>query len=131
MKIAMYDLEGHLLEVLKGKTYQEIIDLLPSKSGIKNVASIQQAIRGEKNFCGIYQFREVFTQKPLQKIGSCVNLKKTLEKQVHKYYKGKYICTYKSMQEAAVINNIEHANLTKCANGERSTAGGFEWKYAL
>jgi len=126
----MYDLEGHLLEVLEGKTYQEIIDLLPAKSGIKSSASIQQAIRGEKNFCGSYQFREVFTQKPLQKIGSCINLKKTLEKQVHKYYKGVYICTYTSMQEAADRNNMVQSNLAKCAREERGTAGGFEWKFA-
>jgi hypothetical protein len=131
MKIAMYDLEGHLLEVLEAETYQGIIDLLPVKSSIKSTASIQQATRGEINFCGGYQFREVFTKKPLQKIGSCIDLKKAVEKQVQKYYKGVYICTYKNIEEAAFINNILRDNIGKCARGIRATAGGFEWKFVV
>ena len=131
MKIAMYDLEGHFLEILEGNTYQDIIDLLPVKSSIKSTASIQQATRGEINFCGGYQFREVFTKKPLQKIGSCIDLKKAIEKPVQKYYKGVYICTYKNIQDAAFMNNILHDNIGKCAREIRATAGGFEWKFVV
>jgi hypothetical protein len=129
MKLAMYDLEGHFLEVLEGNTYQEIIDLLPVKSGIKNAASIQQVVSGERNFAGSYQFRKVISQNPLIKIGSCIDLRKSSEKKVHKYYKGNYICTYTSIQEAADINNIQHTNIVKCAKEERGTAGGFQWHY--
>ena len=126
----MYDLEGHLLEVLEGNTYQDIINLLPVNSKVKSTASIQQVTRGEKNFCGSYQFREVFTQKPLLKIGSCIDLKKSDEKPVRKYYKGVYICTYKNIKDAALKNNMIADNIGKCIRGIRITAGGFEWKQA-
>jgi hypothetical protein len=129
MKIAMYDLEGHLLEVLEGNSYAEIFDLLPIKSGIKNTSSIQKVVRGERNYADIFQFREVFNDAPLQKIGSCVNLRSTQEKSVQKYYKGTYICTYRNIQEASTINNIEQSNISRCIRGERATAGSFGWKF--
>ena len=126
----MYDLEGHLLEVLEGNTYQDIIDLLPFKSGINNAASIQKVIKGQRNFAGSYQFREVASEKPLDKIGSCTKLKKTTEKPVHKYYKCRYITTYRNIQEASDKNDINHANIVSCLKGNVKTSGGFEWKYA-
>ncbi len=103
MKIAMYDLEGHLLEVFEGDTYQDIIDLLPVKSGVKTPSSIQKVVKGERNFAGIYQFREVRVGmvKPLDKIGSCIRLKITTEKPVHMYYKNVHITKYRTIQEGA------------------------------
>jgi len=130
MKIAMYDLEGHLLEVFEGNTYQEIVDLLPRKSGVKTRASIQKVVKGFRNFAGHYQFREV-NERVLEKIGSCIKLKKTTEKPVHKYYKGNYITTYRNIQEASDVNNINHANIVACLKQTLKSAGGFEWKYAV
>ncbi len=130
MKIAMYDLEGHLLEVFKGNTYQDIIDLLPVKSGIKSVSSIQKVVKGERNFAGSYQFREVVSDRPLHKIGSCTKLKKTTEIPIHKYYKGKYITTYRNIKDASDMNNIDNSNISDCLKAKRKSAGGFEWKYA-
>lgn len=130
MKVAMYDLEGHLLEVLEGDTYQDIIDLLPFKSGINSTSSIQKVVKGQLNFAGSYQFREFVSEKPLHKIGSCTKLKKTTERPVHKYYKGKYITTYRNIQDASDKNNVNHANIIACLKGKIKTSGGFEWKYA-
>lgn len=130
MKIAMYDLEGHLLEILEGSTYQDIIDLLPIRSNIKNVSSVQKVVKGERNFAGSYQFREVKSDRPLDKIGSCTQLKKTIEKPIHKYWKGNYITTYRNIQEASEKNIIDHSNIASCLKGTRELAGGFEWKYA-
>ena len=126
----MYDLEGHFLEVLEAETYQGIIDLLPVKASIKSKASIQKAAKGERNFAGIYQFRDVTNDRPLHKIGDCSKLKKTTEKAVHKYYKGAYINTYRNIQEASVKNNINHSNIVACLKDKVKSSGGFEWKYA-
>ena len=130
MKIAMYDLEGHFLELLEGNTIKDIIELLPRGSNIKHGISIQKVIRGEKNYTGIYQFREVNSQPILQKIGSCIDLKNGVEKAVKKYFKGRYICTYKTLKEASDVNKVEFRNISRCLTIEKGTAGGFEWKYA-
>jgi hypothetical protein len=130
MKIAMYDLEGHLLEVLEGKTYQEIVDLFPKKRGIINTGPLRSAIKGEVNTYGNYQFREVSNSRNfLERIGDVSSLTQQ-EKAVNKYYKGRYICTYKSITEASIKNKILIDNIAKCTKLSKRTAGGFEWKYA-
>lgn len=48
--------------------------------------------------------------------------------EVYKYdLEGKYLESYISYSEAGRQNNIPHINIIKCIQGERQTAGGFQW----
>lgn len=40
-----------------------------------------------------------------------------------------YIKTYKSAKEAALENNFDSSNITKCCKGKKMTHKGFIWKY--
>lgn len=43
--------------------------------------------------------------------------------------KGSFIEEFYSIAQASRINNIPHSNIIKVCKGERSTAGGYIWKY--
>lgn len=52
------------------------------------------------------------------------------EKSVHKYsLHGKYLDTYQSLAKAAELTNVPAQNISKCANGLRSSAGGYIWDF--
>lgn len=126
IKIAMYDLEGHLLEVLVSENMSQLAETL----GIKP-SSLLHCLRGENNAAKNRQYREVFRDKPLLKIGSVVHC--TLGNKytpVHKYYKGRYISTYRNAHEAANITKINESLISRCLSSDIKTAGGFECKYA-
>jgi hypothetical protein len=126
MEIAIYDLEGHLLEIVTGKNKRQIaLDLKISP------ATLFQCLRGEINSGNGFQFREVFNNKPLHKIGNC--LESTLGNKytpIHKYWKGSYISTYRNAHEASNYCSINEGTISQCLNGKAKTAGGFEWLYA-
>lgn len=52
-------------------------------------------------------------------------------KQVHKYTLDNiYICTYNSINEAAIANNIKYpSNIVACCKGISSNCKGFKWEY--
>lgn len=58
--------------------------------------------------------------------------RQTLQKKVSKYSKdNNYICSYNSVKEAAILNNIAACNISSVCNHtpHHKTAGGFIWKY--
>lgn len=126
MKIAMYDLEGHLLEVFEIEKVIELERQLNIPTG-----SINKCIKGIHIQSSGRQFRLLEDKgKPRVRIGDVHKL--TLGqsiKAVHKYYKGKYICSYDSLTDASDKNNIKLVNISKVATGVNKTTGGFEWKY--
>lgn len=55
---------------------------------------------------------------------------KAKSKSVSKYdLTGNYIATYKSLTEAANLNNLFKGYISNVALGKQKTAGGFIWKY--
>jgi hypothetical protein len=134
MKIAMYDLEGHFLKLYEVESYSDLIEQLGKKSGINSPSSIQKVCLGERNFAKNRQFRIVSKDRVLDKIGSCLNLKKTKETQVHKYFDGSYVCTYNSFTEAALKNNANKENIAQACSEKNTrvlSAAGFTWKKAI
>ena len=124
MTIAMYDLEGNLLDVLSGDTLTEISAQTPTRV---LASGIQKVLRGERNFTGTYQFRRVYHDAPLKRIGNCVaiDISKTIV--INKYFNGKYVKTYESIEEAATMNKLDKSNISRSlTDGKR--CGGYTWK---
>ena len=126
MKIAMYDLEGHLLEVFDVNTVVELEQQLDVPQG-----SINKCIMGLHLQSKGRQFRLLKNKShAIVKIGDVHKL--TIgqsNKAVQKYYNGKYICSYGSLTDASDKNKIKVVNICKACSGTNKTAGGFEWKY--
>lgn len=127
MKIAMYDLEGHLLEVFEVKTIIELEQQLDIPQGC-----INKCIKGIHVQSNGKQFRLLENKSSARvRIGDVHKLTIGQSiKAVHKYYKGKYICSYDSLTDASDKNNIKVANISKACSGTYITSGGFEWEYA-
>lgn len=127
MKIAMYDLEGHLLEVYEIDTVFSLEKRLKMPTN-----TIYGCIKGFRLQSKLRQFRLVQTGlKAIIKIGDVSSLTVgQSNKAVHKYYKDKYICSYNSLKEASDKNNIDIINISKACSGVNKSAGGFEWKFA-
>jgi len=129
MKIAMYDLEGHLLEVFNVNTYKELED----KIGIKPTG-LSSYFTNRQNQINNRQFKELNdNRKPLKKIGDVSMLINSSMQYrfVLKLYKGQIICCYNSIFEAAEKNNINSKSLSNHLIKEsKKDYEGFEWKYA-
>jgi hypothetical protein len=127
MKIAMYDLEGHLLEIFEVDT---ILDL-ELRLNAPN-SSIYNCVIGHNLKTINMQFRKYSdTAKVAKRIGDLTNIPgKTSLLPVSKYYKETFICTYENGTIAAEKNNVEYNNINRCLKKDKGTAGGFKWKYA-
>ena len=128
MKIAMYDLEGHLLEVFDVTTYKQLEDELKLPQ-----ASIHSCLKNKQHQANNRQFKELKGSRvALKKIGDIhMNVNGSTEyKVVLKKYKGKTISAYNSLNDASLKNNVDQSSLSLCLTGKTKTCGGFEWKYA-
>ena len=123
----MYDLEGHFLELFNVETISELEKQLQTPQGGINscLNSKQLSVNGR-------QFRRLTdVNPPLTKIGNVSTIKIGHSyKPVHKYYKGKYICTYENGKKAAFINDLDESGISRCCNGLQTTSGRYEWKFA-
>lgn len=125
--IAMYDLEGHLLKVFEVETIFELeVQLNIPRGGIS--ACLSRKSLSTKNF----QFIEIInTNKVFTKIGDISsNVVGQSYKPVHKFYDGKYICTYDNILIASELNKLDSSGISKCCLGKYNSCGGFTWKYA-
>ena len=127
MKIAMYDLEGHLLEVFEVDTVRELEIQLKAPRG-----SINSSIIGHSLTSINKQFRRYSDNaKVINRIGDLTIIpEKSFCKPVYKYYNGCYICSYENITIACKKNGIKKSNMSICLKEEKGTVGGFEWKYA-
>jgi len=126
MKIAMYDLEGHLLEVFEVETYRDLELSLRIPQG-----SLNACISGKQLSTIKRQFREYKDNcRTINRIGDISMIGNSSNKPIHKYYNGNYICSYDSAKKASDVNDIDMATINRCLNDKANTAGGFEWKYA-
>ena len=125
IKIAMYDLEGNLLEVIESKSIAQIErDLNIPKS------ALYSCVKGWHLSTIDRQFREVPNGKrALNRIGNIANVTTCYLRPVMKLYNNRYICSYSSISEAVAITGIDGANITRCCNNKRDLAGGFGWKF--
>lgn len=120
----MYDLEGNFLEVLETPNVYALEKRLKITRG-----SLDSCLKGKTLTCNGRQFRTVRGTRTIQKIGDVSKITDTsMRTAAHKYYKGRYICTYTSATEAAEVNNTNPSDISKCLSGSRRTAGGYEWK---
>jgi len=127
MKIAMYDLEGHLLEVFDVDTVRDLeIQLNAPKGGINNciighsLKSINMQFKKYSDFAKI-----------ANRIGDLTVIPgKSYCKPVSKYYKGSYICSYENIVIACEKSGVKKNNISACLVKGNGTAGGFGWKYA-
>ena len=128
-KIAMYDLEGYLLEVFEVETYKELED----KLGI-NTSGLIAYFKNKQNQVNNRQFRELHINRVALKRIADVSMLVNSSMQyrvVLKSYNGKLICSYNSIHEAAEKNNLNASSLRDCiVLSAKKTLGGFEWKYA-
>jgi hypothetical protein len=127
MKIAMYDLEGHLLEVFDVTTYKELEDELKLPK-----ASMHSCLNNRQHQVNNRQFKELKGSRvALKKIGDIhMNVNGSKEyKVVLKKYKKKTISAYNSLIDAALKNNVDQSSLSLCLTGKTKTCGGFEWEY--
>jgi hypothetical protein len=127
MKIAMYDLEGHLLEEFDVTTLKELEDKLKLPQ-----ASMHSCLNNRQHQVNNRQFKELKGSRvALKKIGDIhMNVNSSTEyKVVLKKYKKKTISAYNSLIDAALKNNVDQSSLSLCLTGKTKTCGGFEWEY--
>jgi hypothetical protein len=120
--IAMYDLEGNLLEVFETINISTLAkELKIDKKGLYG------CINGENTQTNNRQFKVIkYINRFPKKIGDLTQIINTNEP-INKYYKGNYICTYKSVKECSEKNNIAEQNITGVLNGSRKTANGYSF----
>lgn len=127
IKIAMYDLEGYLLEVFEVETYKDLGDQLKIPA-----VSIHSCINNKQHQANNRQFKELNSSRvALKKIGdvsSFVNGSSEY-RVIVKLYKGVPISSYSTIKEACQKNNINNSSLSLCLKGSTKSCGGFEWRF--
>ena len=123
MEIVMYDLEGHFLEVFDVDTFVELEKQLNIPQG-----SLNACVNGKQTSVNGKQFRKRFS-KILTKIGDVRGVKVGQSyNPVHKYYKGRFICSYQNIRIAAIDNDLDETGISRCCSGKSATCGGYEWR---
>lgn len=123
----MYDLQGFFLEEFEVENISELEFQLGHRNG-----GIYGVINGKSLSSENRQFLKVSDyEQPLTKIGDVSRTGTGHSyRPVHKYYKGKYICTYYNGNQAALLNNIDKGSISRCCNGKANSSGGFTWEFA-
>jgi hypothetical protein len=127
MKIAMYDLEGHLLEVFDVDSIRALEIQLKTPKGAINSVIIGQHLKAINR-----QFRKYANgARIINRIGDVTVIPdKSFCTPVSKYYNGKYICSYENLIVACEKNGVKKSNMCTSMKQGKGTVGGYEWKYA-
>lgn len=124
--LAIYDLEGNFLQTVVGETVSQIARELKVSYN-----SLRDCLLGRINSTKNRQFRTVISGRVLKRVGDVSGLGVGMTPvQVSKFFQERYICSYNSIEDAAKLNGIDEGDISKCCGGQRSTAGGFSWKYS-
>jgi len=122
IRVASYDLEGNLLEVIEGTSYADIavaFDVTP--------IGLTDCLRGKIRQTRGFQFRLIRDELPVWKtIGDITNATRTQEPFL-KIYKGRVIAMYESLEEAERKSKVNISGISRCLSGEINEAGGFNW----
>lgn len=125
-KIAVYDLEGYLIDVFE---VEKIIDL-EEKLNIPQ-GGINSCLSGKALTTNFLQFKKVMYDKVITKIGDVSKISVgQSHKPVIKFYNDKYVATYDNITIASRLTGIDVTNISKACNGKQKKAGLFTWKYA-
>ena len=129
MKIARYDLEGNLLEVLEGTHMADFCRQLDVEQ-----TSLTRALNNYTITAGGFQYKNVHEHVKLpQRIGEVWHLVhkagKNTARLIGKYYQGRLICVYRSLVEAEEKNIVDISAISRCLSGELQTTGGFSFAY--
>lgn len=125
-KICIYDLEGNYLKSFKDSSYKDIELDLKLKIG-----SISQCLNNRVYKIKTYQFREYHRDRtPLKNINEVYSKLRNsnTNKPVAKYFEGKVISVYNSIEEAAFKNDIHVSNIRLALKSKRGYSSGFIWK---
>ncbi len=120
--IGVYDLEGHYLDVFD--SINECADALKiDYNDVWNVCK-GDSVKGKS-----YQFaiRGTIDLLPTSMNEWKKGRKKDLTP-IAKYYKGKFVCVYNSITEAAAKNDINVGNIHRVLSGELKRIRNFEFK---
>lgn len=123
--IAVYDLEGYLIDVFE---VEKIVDL-EVKLNISQ-GGINSCLSGKSLTSNFLQFKKVMYDKVLTKIGDVSNISVgQSHKPVMKFYNDKYVSTYDNITIASELTGVDITNISKACNGIQKKAGLFTWRY--
>ena len=107
MKILKYDLEGNYLDTHEVTNLKEVSTLLNL-----NYTSFIDHLKKRNISCSGFQFIEKESDRILQNIGDVSYIVRGMaEKPITKKYKGRFICSYKSIKDACDKNNLKSGSI--------------------
>ena len=124
---AIYDIEGNFLEKVTTNTVKELSEHLMCDYTVLHDHLHKRLLSVNKQF----QVMVVRDNRIREKAGDlseallCSN-----NKPVFKFYKGRFICFYPSLQKASEKTGIDLSSISRCCNRELSSAGGFVFAFA-
>jgi len=133
IKLAKYDLEGHLLEIIEGDNLnvlalQENIEYTSLRRAVKNISLVVNNLQYKQvdaNYSTPIKIGEVWKYT--------TGKYKTRNTLIGKYYKGKLISTYNNLAELSEKNNFQ--NVTSISRGLKMNKnikkGIFEFKNVI
>jgi transcriptional regulator with XRE-family HTH domain len=121
LRIACYDLEGNLLEVVEGLSYKDIAEKLRLRS-----QDITDCITGRHKQSRGYQFKLVKDNGPVwNTIGDLSNANRRQEP-FFKIYKGRIVSMYDTLEEAERRSGVNASTISRCLSGE-SGGSVYSW----
>lgn len=107
MEILKYDLEGNYLDTHEVTSFKEASTLLNL-----NYTSFIDHLKKRTVSCSGFQFIEKQSDRILENIGDVSNIVRGMtEKPVTKKYKGRFICSYKSIKDASDKNKLKSGSI--------------------
>jgi len=92
------------------------------------VHCISKCVKGQITQTHFRQFRIVNNNNVIEKLPSAYGYSQGNKRNViHKFYKGKYICTYENMYDAECKTGIKQSYICDALSNKRKSAGGFNW----
>ncbi len=126
MKIAMYDLEGNFLELFENlETVRELEEAL--NYGLNTINNVLNGSAHQSKGRQFLKFSNL--SKYPRSVGDVRGLNTGLSYDpIGKYYKGRFICSYKSLRDASESNGINSVNIIQCCDGKTKTSHGYTFK---
>jgi hypothetical protein len=126
-KISQYDMRGNRVAVYRS------INEAERKTGIGGT-TIGRVILGKAKSAGGFYWQKGVGKKKIRLTGYSYGLGsgvKAIQKKVKQYdLKGRLLCSYPSIKEAAKTIGVGSASIVGALKGIYKTSGGYKWKYA-
>lgn len=122
-KIAIYNLQGELLNVL------DSVSLVKKEYKINNTSDISKICKSKKGMRNGYIFRYVEKNEIKKQINPYIKLTRSKRKVYQLNKKKEIINKFNSISEAAKKTNTCRTSLIGCLNGYYKTANNYIWVY--